>query len=88
MPEQPTLKHRLEYAAVRTIVGVVRMLPMRLVLATGTLLGRAFYVLDGPHRRLAMSNLKRAFPLRSTAECRAIARGMFSHFGRLLMVLL
>ena len=88
MPEQPTLKHRLEYAAVRTIVGIVRMLPMRLVMATGTLLGRAFYVLDGPHRRLAMSNLKRAFPLRSTAECRAIARGMFSHFGRLLMVLL
>jgi KDO2-lipid IV(A) lauroyltransferase len=88
MPERPTLKHRLEYAAVRTVIGVVRILPMGLVLATGTLLGRAFYLLDGSHRRLAMSNLQRAFPLRSSGECRAIARGMFSHFGRLLMVFL
>ena len=61
---------------------------MRTVLAVGSLLGRAFYVFDGAHRRLAMSNLVAAFPLRSRAECRAIARGMFSHFGRLLMVLL
>ena len=35
-----------------------------------------------------MRNLQAAFPLRSRAECRAIARGMFSHFGRLLTVLL
>ena len=88
MGDRPTLKHRLEYAGVRTIVSIVRMLPMRLVLATGTLLGRAFYMLDRPHRRLAVSNLQAAFPLRSPGECRAIARGMFSHFGRLLMVLL
>ena len=88
MPDQPTLKHRLEYAAVRTVVGVVRMMPMRLVLATGALLGRAFYLLDRSHRRLAISNLQRAFPLRSSQECRAIARGMFSHFGRLLVVFL
>jgi Kdo2-lipid IVA lauroyltransferase/acyltransferase len=88
MSEQPTLKHRLEFAAVRTVVTAVRMLPMRLVLAAGSLLGRAFYLLDGPHRRLAMSNLQRAFPHRSDAECRAIAQGMFSHFGRLLMALL
>ena len=88
MSDRPTIQHRLEYAAVRAVVGVVRRLPMRLVLAAGTLLGHAFYVFDGPHRRLATSNLVAAFPLRSPAECRAIARGMFSHFGRLLMVLL
>ena len=88
MPDRPTLQHRLEYAAVRTVVGIVQMLPMGLVLATGSFLGRAFYLLDRSHRRLAMSNLQRAFPLRSRAECRTIARGMFSHFGRLLVVFL
>ena len=43
---------------------------------------------DRPHRRLAISNLQAAFPSRSEAECDAIARGMFAHFGRLLTVLL
>jgi KDO2-lipid IV(A) lauroyltransferase len=71
-----------------SVVAAVRLLPMRVVLGLGTLLGLAFYVFDGPHRRLAMRNLQRAFPLRSPRECRAIARDMFSHFGRLLMVLL
>jgi KDO2-lipid IV(A) lauroyltransferase len=71
-----------------SVVTAVRLLPMRAVLALGALLGRAFYLVDGPHRRLAKRNLRRAFPLRSPRECRAIARDMFSHFGRLLMVLL
>ena len=34
------------------------------------------------------ANLQAAFPAAFGAECRAIAREMFSHFGRLLMVLL
>lgn len=69
-------------------MAVVRMLPMGLVLGLGTLLGRAFYTFDAPHRRLAIRNLEAAFPLRTRSECETIARGMFSHFGRLLMVLL
>ena len=88
MADQPTFQHRLEHAAVRAVVGAVRLLPMQLVLGAGALLGLAFYLVDGVHRRLAMSNLTAAFPLRSRSECRTIARGMFSHFGRLLMVLL
>ena len=61
---------------------------MRAVLGLGTLLGRAFFLFDAAHRRLAIRNLETAFPVRSRAECRAIAREMFSHFGRLLIVLL
>jgi KDO2-lipid IV(A) lauroyltransferase len=82
------LRHRLEHFAVMSVVAAVRVLPMRTVLALGSLLGRAFYTFDGPHRRLALRNLEAAFPLRTRAECRSIARGMFAHFGRLLMVLL
>ena len=70
------------------MIALVRVLPMRAVLAAGSLLGRAFHAVDRGHRRLAVENLQAAFPLRSRRECRAIARQMFEHFGRLLMVLL
>ena len=50
--------------------------------------GRAFHVVDGAHRRLALKNLEAAFPARPEAERAAIARDMFAHFGRLLTVLL
>jgi KDO2-lipid IV(A) lauroyltransferase len=69
----------------RAIAGV---LPMGLVLAAGTALGWLFHTLDRPHRKLALSNLEAAFPGRPIQERAAIAREMFAHFGRLLMVLL
>ncbi|HXW04519.1 MAG TPA: lysophospholipid acyltransferase family protein [Vicinamibacterales bacterium] len=84
----PSFRHRLEYLAVSAVVHASRALPMAAVLGLGTLLGRAFYTFDGPHRRLALRNLRAAFPTRDAHECRAIARGMFAHFGRLLTVLL
>ncbi len=61
---------------------------MQAVLAGGALLGTAFYLFDRPHRRLALANLRTAFPHRTEGECRTIAREMFAHFGRLLMALL
>jgi KDO2-lipid IV(A) lauroyltransferase len=85
---RPSFRHRLEYAGVLAVVAVLRVLPMRAVLAAGTLLGLAFHAVDGGHRRRALRNLESAFPVRSDRERRAIARHMFEHFGRLLMVLL
>jgi KDO2-lipid IV(A) lauroyltransferase len=84
----PSVRHRLEYLAVVSVVAVVRVLPMRAVLAAGTVLGRAFHLIDRAHRRLAIDNLRAAFPVRTEAECSAISREMFSHFGRLLAALL
>jgi len=40
------MKHRLEYAIVRTLVTIVRVMPNAIVRASGTLLGLAFYTLD------------------------------------------
>ena len=88
MADRVLLRHRVEYAAVATVIQVVRFLPMQVVLAAGTVLGMAFHAFDRSHRRLAIQNLQAAFSLRSHDECAAIARSMFSHFGRLLMVLL
>jgi Kdo2-lipid IVA lauroyltransferase/acyltransferase len=85
---RPTLLHRIEYAAVMMVRAALRPLPMRTVLAAGTLLGRVFHAVDRSHRRLALVNLQAAFPVRSATEREAIAREMFAHFGRLLMVLL
>jgi KDO2-lipid IV(A) lauroyltransferase len=85
---RPTVLHRLEYGAVMAARAAVHPMPMGLVLAVGTALGRAFHAADGAHRRLALKNLEAAFPGRAAAERSAIARDMFAHFGRLLTVLL
>ena len=66
----------------------MRFTPDRLVRACGTAIGLTFYTVDRAHRRIAGRNLATAFPLRSPAERRAIARAAFAHFGRLLMELL
>jgi len=87
-PRPVTFLHRLEYGAVLAVRALLRPLPMAAVLAAGTLLGRAFHAVDRSHRRLALSNLEAAFPVRTQRERQAIAREMFEHFGRLLMVLL
>src|SRR5262249_8268495 len=87
-PGRTAMKHRLEYAVVRALIGIVRVLPDSVVRAWGSLLGLTFYTIDRAHRRIAERNLAMAFPSRSPGERRAIARAAFLHFGRLLFELL
>ena len=82
------MKHRLEYAAVQAVRGLVSVLPMPAVRAIGGAIGRLAYVADPAHRRIALANLAAAFPGRPEAEHRALARAMFGHFGSLLLELL
>jgi KDO2-lipid IV(A) lauroyltransferase len=82
------IRHRLEYAAVRAVMLAVRLMPSAVVELCGTALGLAFYAVDGAHRRVADRNVEAAFPTRGRAERRAIVRGAFMHFGRLLFELL
>ena len=82
------IRHRLEYAGVRLMIGVVRWMPSPLVDACGSMLGLTFYALDRSHRRVAERNVAAAFPTRTAAEHTAIVRGAFRHFGRLLFELL
>jgi KDO2-lipid IV(A) lauroyltransferase len=51
-------------------------------------LGLMFYLVDRPHRSVALGNLAVAFPSRDVEERTRIARAMFKHFGRLLLELL
>jgi len=82
------MRYRLELALARIVNAVVRVLPMTVVRACGGGLGHAVYFVNGFHRRIALTNLASAFPTRSPAERRAIARAMFAHFGRLLLELI
>src|SRR5438445_140437 len=63
-------------------------MPEPLVRGCGGALGLAFYTFDRAHGRIAKNNLAEAFPVRSAEERRAIARGAFGHFGRLLFEIL
>jgi Kdo2-lipid IVA lauroyltransferase/acyltransferase len=82
------LRHRIEYGLVVSVRAIVGILPDRVSRALGTFIGISFYSIDAAHRRLAVAQLRAAFPVRSEAECRAIARATFAHFGRLLVAVL
>src|SRR5262245_24011627 len=82
------MKHRVEYLAIRVLIGIVRMMPNALVSATGALVGLIAYAADVKHRRIALENVAAAFPTQTRAAHRRIVRGAFKHFGRLLFELL
>lgn len=82
------MRHQVEYLAVRVVAQLARVFPLPMVRAFGERVGLAFHLVDGAHRRIAVANLKAAFPQRSDRECRAIAKSTFKHFGRLLLELL
>jgi KDO2-lipid IV(A) lauroyltransferase len=69
----------------RALGAVFCLLPRRACLASGGALGTAFFLADLRHRRLALSNLERAFGRAlSPAQRRRIARSSFRHFGRMI----
>jgi Kdo2-lipid IVA lauroyltransferase/acyltransferase len=86
--ERPRMRHRLEYAVVVLVTAIVRILPSALVCLLGRVLGLVFYAGDRVHRRIALDNLAKAFPIRRDVERRQIARATFAHFGRVLFELL
>jgi KDO2-lipid IV(A) lauroyltransferase len=82
------VRHDIEYGLVVTVRWVVGHAPYTLVRFLGTAIGLTFHAIDGAHRRLAVSQLRAAFPLRAEAECRRIARQTFVQFGQSLVMVL
>jgi len=82
------VRHRLEYWLIAIVTSAVRVIPWGLVGAAGSVLGLAFFALDGAHRRITLANLEAAFPVRTARARRVLARRVFAHFGRLLFELL
>jgi KDO2-lipid IV(A) lauroyltransferase len=67
---------------------IVRRLPRPWVLALGRRLGRLWGALDRRHLAIAASNLRRAFPEWDEERVQATARGVYGHFGTILLDLL
>lgn len=82
------VRHGLEYGLVLGVRAFVGAVPVRVSRALGTCIGLFFYTADAGHRRLAISQLRAAFPMRTERECREIARLTFVHFGQSLVMLL
>ncbi|MEO8602465.1 MAG: lysophospholipid acyltransferase family protein [bacterium] len=73
---------RVELWIVRAALAAFGWLPRRLALRVGALIGDQFYLLDRPHRRLALRNLAIAFPDKTVTEHRAILRESIRNLGR------
>lgn len=87
-PERkPTLRHRIEYAALRGFAGLVGLVGMRASYVLANWLGSAIHAVDGRHRRVARSNLREHYrdadgrPL-PPSEVRRIARDSFRHLAK------
>lgn len=70
------------YLVMRTVVGLVSLLPRRAALGAGAVLGRAARDVFGLRREVADQNIAAAFPELRPAERADLARRMYAHFGR------
>jgi Kdo2-lipid IVA lauroyltransferase/acyltransferase len=76
------LKNTLLYYLVRGLVGALRRLPLRALLALARPIAALGWLLGRSERRRALDNLAHACPELSHRERRAIARQMFRHLAR------
>jgi KDO2-lipid IV(A) lauroyltransferase len=81
-------RHRLEAALAAGVSVVVRRTPRRAVLAVGRRLGFLWARLDARHLAIARDNLRRAFPEWDEARVDRTARGVYAHFGTVILDLL
>lgn len=65
------------------IEDIISALPLRLVQGLGTAIGRFGYILDGQHRKLAISNITKVFGSTKTKrDIEKIARMSFQNLGK------
>lgn len=77
----PTLQHRLEYAAIRTVVWLLGFLPFRTGSNAGAALGRLGYRL-GIRARVTETQVAFAFPELTAAQVKGLARASYENLGR------
>ena len=81
-------RFRLEAAAASVLSFLVRPLPRAVVLALGRFLGDLYARLDRRHVAVAIDNLRHAFPEWDDARRLRTARGVYRHFGSVILDLL
>ena len=70
------------YVCARTVLGLIRALPLRMAARLGRVGGAVAYLLDGRHRRVALRNLQMCFGEEKTPrQIKALARENFRRIG-------
>lgn len=85
-PRKNRFLARVEYAFYRIIAGAIRPMSDERVARWGTRFGALSGLLLRGRNRLALGNLRTAFPGRSERELRLILRECWRHFGRQLLL--
>lgn len=80
-PRRPTLRHRAEYLAFRTVGGILSAAPERWADRTGAALGWLTARVAPVRWSLVMSQIGRAFPERDLAWRKEVARRSYAHLG-------
>ena len=78
------LQNRLEYLAVRGVVGFLAALPLALAFRVGEAVMLLVYWIAVPIRRVGLTNLGIAFPDRPLAERKRILRASVLNLGRMV----
>ena len=78
------MRHRLEYALVRSLVWLFASLPRPVARAAAVLLAQSARILHVRLRRVGERNLELAFPAMAAPERDRILRGVFTSLGRQL----
>lgn len=78
---RPALKHRAEFAVLRSILFAADRLSDARAEALGARLGRTVHAL-GMRRDVTLDNLRHAYPDRDTAWIESVARRSYAHLGR------
>src|SRR6185503_17536303 len=84
MAKPGKLQTSLEYWLARIVLTGLGVLPRRLAIAVGLLIGRLAYLMPGNLRRTGKLNLQIAFPELPESERDKLLRGCFASLGRLL----
>ena len=84
MAKQGKLQTFLEYAAARSVLGTLGLLPAPVAMRLGQSVGKLAYLLAADLRRTGATNLRLAFPDKTEAERAALLRECFNGLGRQL----
>jgi Kdo2-lipid IVA lauroyltransferase/acyltransferase len=83
MPSLLDLRYRLEYYALRALIGLVRAAPLDVSVSVSGKAWRLIAPYNRRHKR-ALANLAIAYPEKTQAERQAIALGMWENLGRVM----
>jgi KDO2-lipid IV(A) lauroyltransferase len=78
----PNLRHRVQYGAMRTVLGALDLLSWKRAAALGGRLGTLGYKPLGVRRKVVERQIAAAFPGLDEAEVLRIARESYAHLGR------